>query len=290
MNGAVITPAMSGVLLDGATGGACARASDCGRSSGRTGSLVLESRSIFLGRRRHVRQTRSPTPWKKLKRSCARSWRSGTISGSARSRPRPKTPTPDAKSHAEAARLKAIIARRRRRQYGPRSERLDPDQYRLKLDALHEQSVRRQPMSRRPRMRTATRTKTRARDGPARARPARRSPERDPAAPPSTSARRGSASALDDTAPCTPGSLLDDAILVPLEPRTARQVRRLKVSVLVNAQPATLAAPPGLLGLGLRFRRTTALRLLRHAARLHVGPRLTLEPGVLVPQRGVLAL
>ncbi|MBK1668053.1 hypothetical protein CKO28_08385 [Rhodovibrio sodomensis] len=47
----------------------------------------------------------------------------------------------DAKSHAEAEveRLKAMIAQLQRRQYGPRSERLDPDQYRLELDALHEQ-------------------------------------------------------------------------------------------------------------------------------------------------------
>jgi transposase len=47
----------------------------------------------------------------------------------------------DAKSQAEAEveRLKAMIAQLRRRQYGPRSERLDPDQYRLELDALHEQ-------------------------------------------------------------------------------------------------------------------------------------------------------
>jgi transposase len=47
----------------------------------------------------------------------------------------------NAKSHAEAEveRLRAIIAQLRRRQYGPRSERLDPEQYRLELDALHEQ-------------------------------------------------------------------------------------------------------------------------------------------------------
>jgi transposase len=32
-----------------------------------------------------------------------------------------------------------MIAQLRRRQYGPRSERLDPEQYRLELDALHEQ-------------------------------------------------------------------------------------------------------------------------------------------------------
>ena len=48
---------------------------------------------------------------------------------------------PDAKSQAEAEieRLKAMIAQLRPRQFGPRSERLDPDQYQLELDALHEQ-------------------------------------------------------------------------------------------------------------------------------------------------------
>jgi len=47
----------------------------------------------------------------------------------------------EAKSHAEAevARLRAMIDQLRRRQYGPCSERLDPEQYRLKLDALQEQ-------------------------------------------------------------------------------------------------------------------------------------------------------
>jgi len=47
----------------------------------------------------------------------------------------------EAKRHAEAevARLKAMIDQLRRRQFGPRSERLDPEQYRFELDALHEQ-------------------------------------------------------------------------------------------------------------------------------------------------------